>query len=190
MSACVLWHGAVNGDGYGSAHIGRHRYARAHRHVWTECFGEIPPGVVLHHECGVKLCVNPEHLRATTAAEHMGEHVNIHRARAVAVANQEARPSCPRGHAYAEHGFTIPAGQRDAGTRTCRECHRLGQKAGRYARKLGYSTGVRRVRPWLPASTDLAYATASDDGLVTGVDSLDVGDGALAVPALDPSEAT
>jgi recombination protein RecT len=45
-------------------------------------------------------------------------------------------------------------------------------------------TGVRRARPWLPLSTDLAVAVQADDGVVRGVESVE----AEARPVLAPPE--
>jgi hypothetical protein len=157
---CILWEGAVS-EGYGK--VGR---LRAHRIAWELEHGQIPEGNVIHHECGEKLCVNFAHLRSVTRAEHMREHDNIHRARSVAVENATTRTHCKRGHAYAEHGYVIPLGQRDAGTRQCRSCHALNRLERRRER-----SGVRFARPWLPLTTEAATADRADDAIVTGVDA-------------------
>jgi hypothetical protein len=53
--------------GYGWAGSGR-----AHRVAWERLVGPIPPGHDLHHLCGVKLCVNPDHLEPRLAGKHRG----------------------------------------------------------------------------------------------------------------------
>jgi hypothetical protein len=97
VSGCILWHGALGPRGYG-----RHGDTLAHRLVYMECFGAASlDGLDVHHECGVRLCVNPEHLRPVTR----GEHVRIHKA---------LRTACKHGHEWT-----------DANTYRTKEGHRL-----------------------------------------------------------------
>lgn len=42
-----------------------------HRHVYQECFGEIPEGMVVRHKCNNTICVNPEHLELGTHIDNM-----------------------------------------------------------------------------------------------------------------------
>ncbi len=60
----------------------------AHRASWEHVNGEVPVGMTLDHECKVKRCVNPEHLRLLPNFENarrtdgrdwpLGECVNGH----------------------------------------------------------------------------------------------------------------
>lgn len=65
-NSCWIWLGRLNHDGYGilSAKIeGREKYLRAHRVAWQLFRGSIPRGVLVLHNCDVRACVNPDHLR-------------------------------------------------------------------------------------------------------------------------------
>jgi hypothetical protein len=72
-TGCWLWTGCLNTDtGYG-------RYGRylAHRVSYVAHTGEILGDRVVHHKCGVRNCVNPDHLESMSAAtnnlpENMG----------------------------------------------------------------------------------------------------------------------
>jgi hypothetical protein len=60
-TGCWLWLGDTDKDGYGCKCI-NYRNTRAHRHAWTLYRGTIPNGHEVRHRCGVRLCVNPDHL--------------------------------------------------------------------------------------------------------------------------------
>lgn len=81
-TVCQLWTGSLRKDGYGR--IG-HKGTYAHRHIWEEVNGPIPDGFDLHHKCGIKRCVNLEHLELLTRMEHVDKHKKAY---------------CLRGHPY------------------------------------------------------------------------------------------
>jgi hypothetical protein len=72
-SGCWLWQGFINNGGYGTAYsqaLGKSIVA--HRLSWMLSTGrEIPPGLVIHHSCHVRPCVNPAHLHPVTEAENV-----------------------------------------------------------------------------------------------------------------------
>lgn len=78
---CWLWTGAkMHGYGY----IGRGRRGdgtvRAHKAVYEALVGSVAPGHVLHHSCGNKSCVNPEHLVVLSSqSEHRRLHAELER---------------------------------------------------------------------------------------------------------------
>jgi DNA-binding XRE family transcriptional regulator len=58
-----------------TASKGSHGYPQykgypVHRHVYEECFGEIPKGLVVRHKCDNKLCINPYHLKLGTRSDN------------------------------------------------------------------------------------------------------------------------
>src|SRR6188472_1096483 len=62
---CWVWNGAVRTTGYGQFS----RCTFAHRLSYETHVGPIPDGLDIDHLCGVRLCVNPDHLEPVTRAE-------------------------------------------------------------------------------------------------------------------------
>ena len=62
---CWVWLGHVGASGYG--HAGGQL---AHRYFYEKYVGPIPENLVLHHICGVKKCVNPDHPRPVSKREN------------------------------------------------------------------------------------------------------------------------
>lgn len=68
---CILWSGGTDGKAYGRAYVNG-RGVQAHRQVWEQANGPLSDEMQLHHRCGTKLCINPEHLEPLTISEHSG----------------------------------------------------------------------------------------------------------------------
>jgi DNA-binding transcriptional ArsR family regulator len=60
-------------DDYGRVHP-EYMGIAAHRVVWIAEHGPVPAGHDLHHDCGVRPCVNVAHIRVLTEAEHQKIH--------------------------------------------------------------------------------------------------------------------
>jgi hypothetical protein len=71
---CLIWQGALNRDGYGRRRVIDYQPDYAHRVAYAEVHGTIPDGVVLRHRCGVRACVNVDHLEPVSRAEHMARN--------------------------------------------------------------------------------------------------------------------
>ena len=69
-SGCWLWTGSTNGRGYGQIKVeGRLRYVHVLAYqLWV---GDIPEGTEIDHDCEVRLCFNPKHLRPLTHRENL-----------------------------------------------------------------------------------------------------------------------
>lgn len=104
-SGCWLWVGSVSKKGYAKMSVPGRGTASAHRVMVELTRGVIEPGLQVDHLCGVRCCVNPDHLEAVTPL------VNTRRAKN-GTAN---RTHCRRGHPYAGANLLVRGGKR--------ECH-------------------------------------------------------------------
>lgn len=110
---CLVFEGAWTSDQYGS--VRRDGSSRqAHRMVWEDLHGPLPPGVDLDHLCRVHPCCNDAHL------EPVPHRVNV--TRGVSIMAQNARRThCPQGHAYTEaNSYKRKSRPIERDCRTCR----------------------------------------------------------------------
>lgn len=70
---CWVWAKSLLTGGYGQIQRGGTRL-RAHRVYYEKHVGPIPEGNDLHHLCGNRKCVNPDHLEPLSRTEHIREH--------------------------------------------------------------------------------------------------------------------
>ena len=70
-TGCVLWTGGTTNHGYGQFWPTKHRNVLAHRWIYTQVVGHIPPGLDLMHSCDTPACVNTDHLKPGAHAENM-----------------------------------------------------------------------------------------------------------------------
>jgi hypothetical protein len=108
-----FWCGTISDNGYGQVRI-RGVLQYAHRAVWELLRGPIPDGQHIDHVkdrgCGIRHCVNPDHLEPVTQRE------NNRRA-------ATRRTHCPRGHSYAKHG-RMTSDSKGGVKQRCMECRR------------------------------------------------------------------
>lgn len=77
-NSCWLWIASTMKRGYGQFRVaGKMLYA--HRVSYELANGPIPDGLFVLHNCHVRSCVNPAHLRAGTAQENMDDMINAGR---------------------------------------------------------------------------------------------------------------
>lgn len=114
-NGCQVWTGYTVEDGYGRITFdGVNR--GVHQVAYELTKGPIPDGLVVDHECRVRNCINPDHLRAITGPENTLEE------RSLATGNINMRKThCVNGHEFTPENTK----KHDAdGGRACRECHR------------------------------------------------------------------
>lgn len=70
-NGCWIWQGPPTSHGYAGAYI-NFQNVKVHRLSYSVFVDDsaIPVGYVVHHECEVKNCVNPKHLRVITNIEN------------------------------------------------------------------------------------------------------------------------
>lgn len=69
-SGCWIWTGNVKKNGYGSITIGGSNFY-AHRLMYENFVGKIPPKMVLDHKCRIRCCCNPDHLEVVSPGENL-----------------------------------------------------------------------------------------------------------------------
>lgn len=77
---CWPWIGGVNKKGYGTIGPGGRGLSNLYVHqVAVALLGiVIPAGKMVHHNCGMRTCVNPRHLEVTTYSHNnRGENQNL-----------------------------------------------------------------------------------------------------------------
>jgi len=77
-SGCWLWCGSLGNERYGIFTYDGTKGV-AHRWIYQQLVGPIPPGLYACHKCDVPLCVNPNHIFLGTQAENLRDAVRKNR---------------------------------------------------------------------------------------------------------------
>lgn len=119
VTDCILWDGRLGAGGYGV--LWRNgKDIKAHRMIWEECFGGIPPGMCICHKCDTPSCINPEHLFMGTRTDNRRDASKKGRLR---------RDFCMRGHALVEDNIYVQTLLSGQNQRQCRECNLMRGRA-------------------------------------------------------------
>lgn len=74
-TGCWVWNHATR-YGYGVAKQDT-GVVQMHRWYWEQVHGPLADGLQLHHKCGRRACVNPEHLEALSSYRHNRQHARL-----------------------------------------------------------------------------------------------------------------
>lgn len=136
-TGCWLWTACTADTGYGQFAIGR-RMLYAHRVAYAALVGPVPGGLQLDHVrargCGVRCCVNPEHLEPVTQRENLrrGDAAKSTRSWCAAITH------CPNGHVYDDtntYHFTDRNGYACRRCKTCRKAQLSASRARQRERR-------------------------------------------------------
>ncbi len=76
-TGCWIWLQGKTGSGYGATKGTVSDSEPAHRVFYERLVGPIPSGRELHHCCGNRRCVNPDHLKPVFPVEHAETKKNV-----------------------------------------------------------------------------------------------------------------
>jgi len=144
---CWIWHGAKTPNGYGRFRTEDGPETAASRYAYRKYEGEIPPKCLLYHACGEPSCVNPEHMRPVTPAEHT-------RLSGGPVGTNSRKKMCRNGHPFSGKNLIIDS----EGKRRCRSCIQriAAQKKARFQGATKPKPGKMKLRKQMETMTYVA----------------------------------
>jgi len=69
MCGCWIWTGMLTDSGYGML-CAQGKLRRAHVFAYKQFVGPVPVGMCVLHECDMRCCVNPDHLKLGTKKQN------------------------------------------------------------------------------------------------------------------------
>lgn len=128
---CWIWRGTKSWNGYGAIlPSGAKVKVYAHRLAYEMFIGKVPDGYELHHLCGIKACVKPDHLELVTRKQH-AQHTHD---RAYG-GWQRIKTHCSKGHPFTGDNLKIRH-DKDGTHRRCRECINQAQREYQARRRI------------------------------------------------------
>lgn len=128
---CWLWTASVShGYGYigtGSRSDGTRTNKRAHVVAYELLVGPVPKGHDLHHLCGNRNCVRPDHLEVLPRKQHVMRHDGP-------TGKNARKTKCPKGHPLSGDNLITEKN----GARRCRTCRQIWRKP--WVEKTGKTT--------------------------------------------------
>ena len=121
---CWIWKGFGMGNGYGGFHVGGRTVRKmvpAHRASYELHKGAIPEGMHVMHQCDVRRCVNPEHLKLGTRSDNMQDAARKGR---VCTIGQSRKTHCVNGHELTPDNTYV----NKFGHRRCHICRRAASR--------------------------------------------------------------
>lgn len=132
QSGCWVWTRARCVGGYGSF-ASHGKSWRAHRLCYQMVRNVVlSPEQFLHHTCGKKLCINPDHLEITDQLHHVDS----------AVYGNKEKTHCPHGHEYTPENIVWGRGGR---SRECRICKYARIRRRYYRKKQTTSQRIEQI---------------------------------------------
>lgn len=131
---CWLWNDSLdNKNGYGVMYNPILRKTElAHRSSYRLFKGHISPGLVIHHTCYERRCVNPAHLAQITNKENVLDVGS----KSISAINSR-KTKCKNGHPYAGPSGRILYRKNGTKTRYCAICKLAGNRARRQKNESG-----------------------------------------------------
>ena len=117
---CLVWTGAVDGDGYGSVSVNG-RIVGVHRYAYEREHGKLPTDIDVDHRCHNPACFELKHLRPATRAQNASHRRGASKSnRSTGVRNVLRRKNGfqvqvrHQGRAYGHFHVTIEAAEAEA----------------------------------------------------------------------------
>lgn len=120
-NGCWEWTGSRNTKGYGMINVCGERWTVT-RLMLALHVRRLLPSELACHTCDWPPCCNKSHLfigdKAANAIDKVDKGTNAYK----------QRTHCPKGHAYAEHGYFHPGSRNGREWRGCKLCQRIAQR--------------------------------------------------------------